>query len=152
MRKAEWVILVLFIAYSAMCAVPVTALWYNPGIPTFGNAVEGQPVPLEYSRTLFRLSFISYTVVVRQVDQVSPACDGGGGTRALWVPSMLVGAHPLHTYRLTHCARQQCRISAGVLVTIPTVTASAFDIDDMHMVGLEAEHLGDLGLQPVRAL
>jgi hypothetical protein len=60
---------------------------------------------------------------------------------------MLVGARPLHTQGLADSLGKQCGISGDILMTVPAVAASAFDINAAYVFGRQSEHLRELAAQ-----
>jgi len=72
--------------------------------------------------------------------------------RALWIPAMLVGAHPLHADWPTDSAGQQRRIAGRVFVPVATVTAGALDIDAAHTLDRQVQHRRKLLFEIVRGL
>ena len=65
---------------------------------------------------------------------------------------MLVLPHPLHAHRQSRLLREQRRVRGRVLVTVAAVAARALDVDAAHVVGLHAQHVGDLLAQQMRLL
>jgi len=79
MRMRDLAILITMAIYSAMCAVPATALWFDPGIPVFTSAEQGHPIRLQYDRVIKIDSLIEYAVVIRDADTTELICDVRSG-------------------------------------------------------------------------
>src|SRR6185437_2435260 len=71
---------------------------------------------------------------------------------ALWIPAMLVGAHPLHADWPTDSAGQQRRVAGRVFVPVATVTAGALEVDAAHTLDRQVHHRCELFFEIVRGL
>ncbi len=79
MKGFEIVLISLLIGYSGLCAVPITALWFDPGTPVFANADEGDTIPLAFDRVIKRDSLIEYAVVIHRAKTNDVICDMRSG-------------------------------------------------------------------------
>lgn len=78
-RTLNWFLAFFFMAYIPLTVVPAEWFWYEPGIPTFGDATTGEPILLTYSRTIRRSAYIEYATVLWQAETGTPVCEGRGG-------------------------------------------------------------------------
>lgn len=73
------VILALAAVYGAAAAVPMQALWFDPGQPVIRDAVVGTASDLVFSRNIKRDSMIGYVLVIRDAADRDVVCDASGG-------------------------------------------------------------------------
>src|SRR2546427_369198 len=75
--------------------------------------------------------------------RVEPGSNRDQLWRTLWLPSMLVLAHPLHTHRPADCLRHQRRILRRVVRLEAAEAARALAIGEMHVLLAEAKQPRD---------
>ena len=87
--------------YGLASAVPLSWFWFDPGQPTFKDAVAGGDPELVFSRQIKRNALMHYSVIIRDAADDDIDCEGTGGpfeyrknqgpligkTLGWWVPS-----------------------------------------------------------------
>ena len=100
----RWFTVVILFLYAPLAMMPAEWLWYDPGVPTFGDVVSGNPIPVFFSRDIKRLSLIQYAAVLRQADSGIAVCDGNGGPFPYKPKSGAVIDKDLHWWMGGDCA------------------------------------------------
>src|SRR5262249_16814502 len=72
--------------------------------------------------------------------------------RALRIPPVLVGAHPLHAYWATDRARKQSGVGRRILVPVTPVASRTVDVDYTHVRLGHSKHQSELFAQVVCGL
>ena len=89
-------------------------------------------------------------------DDVALRVGGGaeldGLRRALGIPPVLVVTHPLHAHGAADRFRENGGVGAGVLVSVLTVAAGAFEVDQANLVEGQVEAFGEDVAEEMRGL
>ena len=65
--------------YAAAVIIPPEAMWFDPGDIAISDAKDGE-IPIVSSTRIIKRDFLgSYSVIVRNTDNLEAVCDGRGG-------------------------------------------------------------------------
>ena len=66
---------ILALAWAFLAILPVEALWYRPGTPVVADTTAGKVPGVAFERKILRNVRMSYSVVIRSLDDMRPICD-----------------------------------------------------------------------------
>ena len=69
----------LAIAWGVLAVLPVESFWYRPGAPVVEDTSPHEVPAVSFDREILRDVRISYTVVIRPVESMTPLCDPKAG-------------------------------------------------------------------------